>query len=350
MSKSNSTKLVIDNIDDFITYLEENSENIRDAVESYKSRKTLPEGIVIVLNYTSKTHAIFGNTKDIKNKLMALNEEKKLVSYNANLSFGPGWVIMDMKRLSEVTDMFDENNIGYTQVDKDNYEMGKAAPKAENVPKKAKAQTEKVAAKSKKAQDETDYSTFTLVQLKSLLTDKGLPTTGKKDELVERLKNSENGEENNEEEEKPALKKSVKKVASSKQTSTKTAAKKTAKAKDDSIKNRDPPKSKNTGAQTLKATMNDFGNYEEKDTGIVFYELPVGTNGTKQKVAIGIQNTESEESGIDSLNPLTEEMIEECDNKKWRYLTDDIVKSMKKKDEDVYERLVALQARKEEVE
>jgi hypothetical protein len=337
------SKLIIDDSDAFAEYLASQLEgiaveDIQTAIQNYKTKK---DSISIILNYSPKTHAISGNTKTIKDKLMALNEGgKKLVSYNASLAFGPGWIIMDKDRLSEVTDMFDENEIEYTQVEKGNSntsaKTSKPAPKSNKTTEKAK----KSAKKESDDGDEIDYSSLTILQLKSLLKDKELPVTGKKDELVDRLIEADA--------------KPIKKTASKTPTKTapkkavpKTTAKTTTKktAAKDSIKDKAPPKSKSSAPKTLKATKNDFGNHEETDTGIVFEKLPVGANGNIVSVAIGIQNPDSDETGIDSVNPLDEDMIKECEDKSWRYLTDDMIKLVKKRDEELYEKLVALQGR-----
>jgi len=416
------SKLIIDDLDAFVSFVEEhleNGEGIREIVESYKNQTTvtLPDGIVIVLNYSPKTHAIFGNTKEIKDKLMALNEGgKKLVSYNAKLSFGAGWVIMDKTRLSEITEMLEENAIEYTQVEKSKFEAkvekkpapkskavakpkvvdsdvgsdeeapkaaAKPAPKSKNVTKakvsdlendsdvgsdeekpapkskakavaksapktkavakaSAKAKTvtddekpapkkkvvEKPSPKSKKTMskpaveseeeaEDVDYSTFTVAQLKALLKDKGLLVSGKKDELIARLSSPSQ------------------KVAKPK-------------AVTESIKDKAPPKSKKTTAKPLPAVKNAHGNHEEHDTGFVFEKLPIGPGGTDVSVAVGIQNPDSEEMGIDSLTPLDDEMIEQCNEKVWRYLTDDMLPAVKAVDEELYEKLEALQSRRNE--
>jgi len=365
MSKTN--KFIIDDLEHFITYLEgyvTSNGDIREAVENYKSQTTLPDGITVLLNYSPKTHAIFGNTKEIKDKLMALNETgKKLVSYNANLFYGPGWIIMDPKRLSEVTDMFEENDIAYTQVEKDDSQSGKLVLKTESkkvekpVTKKAVGKaTKKVTEDVEEADDEdneVDYSTMSLQQLKTLLKERILPVTGKKDELVERLKGN-----STEDTEEPKEEKSPKKVTSktSSKTSktppkTKTTTKPTPKAKakktEDSIKGKPLPKSKNANAGKAKsATLNSFGNHEDEDTCFIFHQLPIGANGSDVAVVIGVQNTESEETGIDSVTPLDDDMIEECTKHKFRHLTDETVKLVKKRDEDIYEKLVALQSRR----
>ena len=77
----------------------------------------------------------------------------------------------------------------------------------------------------------------------------------------------------------------------------------------------------------------------------------MGTNGNMDtSVAIGIQNPDSDEMGIDSVNPLDEDMINECGDQQWRYLNDDMIKLVKKRDEELYEKLVALQSRGEAVD
>ena len=362
------SKIIIDNSDTFAEYLaqqfEIDVEDVQNAISGYKTKK---DEISIILNYSPKTHAISGNTKTIKDKLMALNEGgKKLVSYNANLAFGPGWIIMDKERLSEVTDMFDENEIEYTQVEKGGKNTNeKSAPKTKKPTKKIEAddddneeEPDEPAPKSKKpvkkveSDDEEDaapedYSSLTIPQLKSLLKDKNLSVSGNKDDLIERLTGAST--------KKTVTKKTVTKTVAKKtavpKSKSKMCPKKAAAAKKaESIKDKAPPKSKSSAPTTLKATKNAFGNHEETDTGIVFERLPVGTNGNMVSVAIGIQNPDSDEMGIDSVNPLDEDMINECGDQQWRYLNDDMIKLVKKRDEELYEKLVALQSRGEAVD
>jgi hypothetical protein len=87
---------------------------------------------------------------------------------------------------------------------------------------------------------------------------------------------------------------------------------------------------------------NDWGNYEEKDTGIIFIPLPAGPNESSVGVAIGIQNVNTNERGLKSVLPLDDEMIATCQRQKWRYLNYNILNTLKRKKDENYEVLKCL--------
>lgn len=222
--------------------------------------------VVVVLNYGPKSHALFGATQAIKDKLMALNpgqgeKGKKLVGYGKNLFFGPGWVVMDKERIGEVTDMFTAEGIAFREVERGEYEKETGVGGATN-------------------------------------------------------------SETKEEEPKPI------KAEPAKPSSVKAA----------------PLKSVTSG---LKAKKNSWGNFEEENTGIVFLDLPVGVAGRLTKVAVGFQNSDadSSETGLSSVLPLTEEMVQQCEENKWRVLSDEIMGALEKKNKSLCSELTEMRSR-----
>lgn len=354
------SKVVIPDIPVFATaieqIMEENECSLADAIQAYfdtAPKNAAETQIDIVLNYGPKSHAIFGETFAHKDLIQGLNSGgKKLVSYARNLMHGPGYTIMDKTRLQEVTDMLDENEITYSTYENSEYvarekktfkkaettpakTVSKTVPKAKVPAKKAAPKTveerdddsdheeenpapkktskvsgkavSKTVAKTSTKSSAQDPSKMTVDELKTALGEAGLTKAGKKADLAERLKNHLEGGSK--------------------------APAKSSKAAPKSKKAAPAPKSEK---QTLKAKKNQWGNMEEEETGLIFMELPTGTNGEKQKLVVGVQDNESEEKGLDSVNPLDEDMIEECKTHKWRYLNWVAMNLLKKRDKKLY--------------
>lgn len=384
MSDTIKLSITPKNFEAFCTFVQEQVDqgsSIEDAVLSFvNSKPKIPgegEGVIVILNYGPKSHAVFGaDTKTIKDDLMALNDPKKIISFNSKLEYGSGWVIMDKTKLKSVLAVFDEKEISYTEIEKTEFdakenEEEEPAPKAKAVakkttkpkvadseeeeerpvpkkvvkpkaaPKKATAKAapkkkvvsdeeeevekpapkKKPAAKAKKDDEEKlvtngkDLVKLSVTELKEALKSAKLSVTGTKEVLVARLVAHRKGNVVT-----PA--KGVKKE--------KVAAK--------------APASKSS-ATTLKAKKTPQGNYAEEDTGIVFVQAPVGTAGKKIAVAIGVQDPENEEQGLASVIPLNEDIIAECEERDWQYLTEDMMKILKKADSEMYDELTELRSR-----
>lgn len=84
--------------------------------------------ITIILDYSSTSHAFFGNTKVIKEELLHYNRDNThsprssstpLFGYNPKLKLDgivtPGWIIRDKDRLNEAKALFDELGIVYSE-------------------------------------------------------------------------------------------------------------------------------------------------------------------------------------------------------------------------------------------
>lgn len=94
--------------------------------------------IIIVLKYSERSNAIFGDTKPIKDQLMALNGEKrKVATFSMNLAFGPGYV-SPCKYLEEIRGLLATLDVNVREVSREDYELefsGGTGPKTKAVPK-----------------------------------------------------------------------------------------------------------------------------------------------------------------------------------------------------------------------
>jgi hypothetical protein len=413
--QSRKMSYTIKNVENFLAFIQEQVDNgatVSDAFENYKnSLPKIPEegeGVVIILNYGPKSHAVFGfDTKAVKDGLMGLNTEgkKDVISFNGKLEFGAGWVITNKTKLASVIKFLDKNEIAHKEIERDAFLTGDGTT-AEEAP-----------VKDEDAEDnqECDYASMTLQQLKTLAKEAGLASTGTKVELIEKLnkKGKESEEEKEESDEEPeedegkTLSKMkiedlknllrerslsttgakdvlITRILSSRNgtggtparsTKGKTAPKEKEAPKSKTVakgktapKEKAVPKSKTVAkgkvakekeatkavpkgkaqpGSKLIAKKNDKGNYVDEETGIAFAEVPIGTGGKKVKIAIGVQNPDSEETGIESLLPLDEDMISECETRKLQYLKEEMMETIEKKDPDLHEQLLALQSRVE---
>ena len=249
-------------------------------VKSKSDLKSIPiKGILALFDYSKTTHALLGETKEIKDKLLELNKGKKgkLVRYNAKLQFGPGWIILDKERFSEVEKMFKANNITFRKEDRKAYEK----------------------------------------EIKAILG-------GKKDS-----EDAASSSESEDEKPKKAASKAPKAATSKAPPKTEVEPK----------KEDDKPAPKSKAETTLHTKANKWGNQEEPQTGVIFLQLPVGVAGRKVAVAIGTQDSDSTEKGLASVLPLDEEVQEECADKKWRTLTDEMMAALSKSDKKLYAEL-----------
>jgi hypothetical protein len=268
---------------------EDSKKSAKDSKTSKTSKpaaKTVSKGkgksgdadLTIVTGYGTKNHALIGEkTKDIKDKLSKLKAK-----YNGGLAPSPGWVF-PFDLLDDVKALLDEEEITYHEITK------KENDDRDEV--KAFREKAKAAKSTKKASSDED-----------------------------------------DEDEKPA------KGAKGKGKAGKGAAKagkgkgKGAAAKGKSKATKPAPKGKGKATDdALVLETNEWDNYEEPDSGIVFVELPIGPGNKKIRVAVGTQSTDSEKKGLDSLFALTETDLETCKENKWRALDDETFKLVKDK-------------------
>jgi hypothetical protein len=298
------------------------------------------EEVKIILDYGTKNHALFGpfgaTYKEFKDSHL-----KGHAKYNAKLKNGPGW-IFNKDDLAEMEEKLREADIPFTKIDKKGEVVGKKVEKAKPSKKgdsdseaseeeKPKKKVTKAKQPSKKKEESSDSSSSSesseeekpapkkiVKQLSKLSLEKEKAKQSKKEESSSSSSSSESSEE-----EKPAPKKVEKKTAP-------------VVSKPDV-----PPK-----PSALKVTRNSFGNLINAETGAVFASLMVG--GRKTNVAIGIQNNETEKTGVESLLPLDKERVEICKKTGRKILDEEFFKTLSEEDQRTYKNLVYSDKKEEE--
>jgi hypothetical protein len=264
---------------------------------SYVSKDNGIKGIVIVKDYTSKSHAIFGETKQYKDSIIAdINKaaNKKLLSYNEHLAFGPGWVIIDKSKLDTVKNAFEKAKVDVQITPLSEFEK-------EHPPKKFSEE---------KKEDDESKSEDPEPKAKS---SKEVPKKPKK--------SSKDDDIDDDDSKKP------KKVSKSK--------------KEDSDSEEDTKKPKKEEKKS-KVTFekNEWDNCVDS-IGYVYMDLPIGVNSRSAKVVVGKQDSDADEYQklLDSVIPLTKDDIEELTEMKVKYLTEDITQKIKKSDVKLFKKL-----------
>jgi hypothetical protein len=293
-------------------------------IQKQESSSISSEEVKIILDYGTKNHALFGpfgaTYKEFKDSYL-----KGHAKYNAKLKNGPGW-IFNKDELAEMEEKLKEADISYTKVGKkgdvkDSKKVEKSAPKPKKDEKSKKKEESSSDSESSEEEKPAPKSKLTKQLSKLSLKEK----SKKKEESSSSDSDSESSEE-----EKPAPKEKSKKekVVEPKE---KPAPKKVeippVVSKPDV-----PPKA------ALKVTKNSFGNLVNAETGAVFASLV--SNGRKTNVAIGIQNTETEKSGIDSLLPLDKERVEICNQTGRKILDEEMFQTLSVEDQSKYKKLV----------
>jgi hypothetical protein len=330
---------------------------VQKSIEKFVEAQENIKELYLIPDYSDKAAALFGNTKPAFAKLKELNEDKKKVAgFNAKLAFGPG-IVIPKKYLSEVKKFLAKNKFDFEEIKRDDYESrDSGGGKAKKSPKKEDSSEEESGEESEPLEEELDmealkkrvieyakknpntgfktllsdmeeefgkdvkvvkkqierfvvesgisYSSMKVDDLKKELGRRGLPKTGKKDELIDRLKENDAG------------------GTKAKSTKEKTS----------------PPKAK-SGATTLKAKKNQWGNFEDPETGVVFMQLPVGDSKDPfVPVAIGVQDPEadSEAEGVETVDKFDKKMVKECEKNHFRVLTKELAVKLKKKDSKLY--------------
>ena len=252
-----------------------------------KLKRKFEDGeVVLVLNYGAKSHALFGDFNKTHTSFKdSFLKETSWIKPNGRLAFGFGWVVMQKAKLDEVKQALSEYSIEYREVERKDYE-------------KEIRSGQKSKAKSVSETEEGSEDESTEVKVKS----KTKP-----------------------EKEKP-------KAAPAKK-----AAPPAKKAKPAKKEEKEKP----------KAVKNDWGNIEEPNSGFIFMMLPVGTKGKKVPVAVGWQDPDADEDqkGLASVLPFDEELEYECTQKKWRYLTEEMIETIRGSNPDLAGRLEEMRTR-----
>ena len=247
--------------------------------------------VVLVMNYTARSHALFGDFKttysNFKDMYLTLN--KNLYSPNSRLVFGFGWILKVKSKVDELKAELKAQGIKFREVDMEVYlaEVKAAELKTEEAPSIDDSPSE-----SEEEQQPPSPP----------------PKTKKSSKPA------------------PVKAKKVSKAAPAK-------TKKTSKVVDS------PPK-KN------KIAKNDWGNFED-DNGFVFTKLPIGKKGRKMIVAVGYQNPEPSdvEEGLATVLPFDEGLEEECADRGHKYLTEDMIETIRKYDQALSDELQELMER-----
>lgn len=329
---------------------------VQKSIEKFVDAQENVKELYLIPDYSDKASALFGNTKPAFAKLKELNEDKKkVVNFNAKLAFGPG-IVIPKKYLSEVKKFLVKNKFDFEEIKRDEYEGRDSIEGSKKISKKErsdeesdpedidmKALEQSVIAYAKKnpnagykammndmekefgkdvrkedieaqikkfiGRSGIGYSDMKVDDLKKELGRRGLAKTGKKDELIARLEENDAGGN---------------KGVSNAKTSKKTK--------------KNLPKAK-SGAKTLKAKKNQWGNFEDQDTGVVFMQLPVGEDEDPfVPVALGVQDPDAdgEAEGLDTVDKFDKNMVKECEKNNFRVLTKELATKLKKKDSKLY--------------
>jgi hypothetical protein len=260
--------------------------------------------ITVVLNYggeNGKSHALYG---DFKERYKTFKDEylikTKFISYNRSLAYGPGW-IMKKDLLEQTLQALKKANIPFRQVENSEYEEEFRSRSSKQVSdSKPKAKLPEKDSKGKEPESESEEEKVsTKKSAKPSKDSKSIskPPKGKK-------------VESESEDEEP-----VQTSKSKSQTKTK------------ETKNSAPPK-----PITPKTVKNEWGNREDKETGIIFCNLPIGKKGTNRAVAVGWQDIDTKAKGLDSVIALNEDHHETCRENGWLILTQDMIIEIRKID------------------
>jgi hypothetical protein len=257
----------------------------------------------IVLNYgpKGKSHALFGDfkMKYVKYKDEFLNPTSWIRF--TQLAIGPGWMLLGRDNLNELKKSLKKFNIPWQEIEYK--EIGKNSKekdsKEEPEPKKAKS-------KRKESSDSEEEP----------------PVETKKSKAKPKRK----FESSDSEEEPPVETKKSKSKSKAKP-----------KRKESSDSEEEPfvetKKSKKVKPSSVdKLSTNQYGNLQEKKFGIIFAKLPTGKKGRMVNVAIGNQDTDTPPSkkyrGLKTVRCLTDLQIEECEDRTWTVLTEEMVDTL----------------------
>jgi len=276
----------------------------QNAPESLAQKWVGKPDVVLVLNYTDKSHALFGDFA--KTHLGFKNDylkQQNWLIFNQSLAFGPGWVIRDKTKVGELRKALKSKNIAFRELEKDEFvkELTKTVTEisesVEDEPKSTK-KVEPPKSKSKSSETKTSETKSKTVKEPEVHKEK---TEVKKTETKEVKKT---------EVKKPEVK--VEPVAS-------------------------------------KITKNQWGNFVHGPSGLVFKKLPIGEKGKLVLCIIGYQDPEPEEgeTEIDTVLPLTSDHLEEAakNHSKYTIMTEETIKKVRNVDKDLADQLQDIQTR-----
>lgn len=315
-------------------------ESAKDSKKPAAAKSAAFTKTTLVMNYSDKSCVVFipsADTKTIeklKEKFLALkgDAEKKLMSYNARLAFGPGWVVTDPKQVSKVEKIMKKEGVEYDTVERSKVE---AAAKASA--KDAKPESESKASKTKDSKSKKD-SKAAAAEASDSDNDSSSSTVADAKPATKSSKSKKDTDSS------VSSKKDVKSATKSKPSKddASAASKKSSKSKKDADDSSAVSSKKDSKVAPKVAAQNDWKNYELK--GFIYAQMKVGPKGKAIGVVIGTQNTKAKksETGLASVVPLTEAEKKALGDKP--YLTPKIVELLKgvdKKEAAKYEAFLA---------
>lgn len=270
------------------------NEYVNTSFTDYKRNWLETKDVVLVLNYSEKSHAIFGDFVKTYGKFREnyLKLQKGKISFAKALYFGSGWVIVK-NAITDLKKNLKASKIEFREIEMEDFkkEMAPQSSQGHTLQKDSHSEEEKVKPQSK---------------VEEICTTKTTSTTSKT-----KVK-----------EEPP--KKEVQVVLSKKDT--KPIATKVSKGDEPNIIK---------GPLKEEITKNEWGNMAGEDTGLVFMNLPVGVKG-KVKVAIGYQDPEPKKGAtkLDTVKNLKTSHKEEAKLYNYKVLTDTMVDTIRLTDND----------------
>lgn len=129
-------KITLDIKDYFNSKPDNNKTNYDSSCSNESPQLKSNVNLYIVLDYSDKVHAVFGDTKYVRKEFNSLNETSRVISFNPNLTFGPGWIIIKKLSLPNVEKILNDKGIQYTKMSRDDYiklKNIKLEPKEQNV-------------------------------------------------------------------------------------------------------------------------------------------------------------------------------------------------------------------------
>ncbi len=235
---------------------------------------------VIITDYSDKSQAIFG---DFAKTYVKFKDEflknQKWATYNKELAFGPGWVIIkgNDSNLAELRQALRTRKIIAKQYTRDDF----------------------------------------IKELKENEKESGSSSSSSEEEPEKEIKKDSKKEEPKKEVKKDSKKEEPKKEV-----------------KKDSKK--EEPKKE----ESKKISKNKWGNNADEN-GFVYMKLPVGPKGKESAYVVGYQNLEPQdgEKGLDTVNRLDEALEEEATQLGLKIMTEDMIKTTKKIDKELGEKL-----------
>jgi hypothetical protein len=282
--------------------------------QKYPQKWTGQKEVVIVLDYTDKSHAVFGDFGkthvSFKDNYLKQNKHFSYHGNNNSLQFGAGWTMRDKTKLDDLRKALKKANIPFREVNLKDYlkEMG---PKEDSQVVEVSSESEHEKSVKSKISDakgqERNQKTKEVKETKEL----GKVELPKDKKVLE--KNTNKASNTKTEEIKSKI------AGTSNKPETKTTK------TDESEK----PK--------RKIRKNAFGNYEEDETGLVFMKIPVGPKGKEINVCVGYQNPMPEKGckGHETVFALTDDHRIEAENNSHKVLTEAMIDKIRVDNKDL---------------